>query len=149
MKFDDLINEEGGTLKLKSGQLVFNVTKQRQRDLKNIGREILNIEIEKNNLEREYKKDPIGNRSLSSKIKLLEKRIEKLRKDKIKVASGKKSEYTVGGNYTDKKDMKVDNFNLENGDPNNVTNWKNRIERETEISDKLNKQDTKTKYRPR
>ena len=149
MKFDDLINEEGGTLKLKSGQLVFNVTKQRQRDLKNIGREILNIEIEKNNLEREYKKDPIGNRNLSSKIKLLEKRIEKLRKDKIKVASGKKSEYTVGGNYTDKKDMKVDNFNLENGDPNNVTNWKNRIERETEISDKLNKQDTKTKYRPR
>lgn len=137
MKFDDIINEEGGTIKLSSGKLMFNVTKQRNKDLKAISKEIseLEKEITKNS-------DPKIN-------ELLKNRIEKLRKDKIRIAAGKKSEYVTGGNFIDKNDKKVDNINFDDGNPNDLKNWKKRMDVEKELSDRLNKQNSKIKYRPR
>lgn len=137
MKFNDIINEEGGTIKLSSGKLMFNVTKQRNKDLKAISKEIseLEKEITKNS-------DPKIN-------ELLKNRIEKLRKDKIRIAAGKKSEYVTGGNFIDKNDKKVDNINFDDGNPNDLKNWKKRMDIEKELSDRLNKQNSKIKYRPR
>lgn len=137
MKFDDIINEEGGTIKLSSGKLMFNVTKQRNKDLKAISKEISELEKEiiKNS-------DPKIN-------ELLKNRIEKLRKDKIRIAAGKKSEYVTGGNFIDKNDKKVDNINFDDGNPNDLKNWKKRMDIEKELSDRLNKQNSKIKYRPR
>jgi hypothetical protein len=137
MKFDDIINEEGGTIKLSSGKLMFNVTKQRNKDLKAISKEISELEKEiiKNS-------DPKIN-------ELLKNRIEKLRKDKIRIAAGKKSEYVTGGNFIDKNDKKVDNINFDDGNPNDLKNWKKRMDVEKELSDRLNKQNSKIKYRPR
>lgn len=112
MKFDDIINEEGGTIKLSSGKLMFNVTKQRNKDLKAISKEISELEKEiiKNS-------DPKIN-------ELLKNRIEKLRKDKIRIAAGKKSEYVTGGNFIDKNDKKVDNINFDDGNPNDLKTGK-------------------------
>lgn len=137
MKFDDIINEEGGTIKLSSGKLMFNVTKQRNKDLKAISKEISELEKEiiKNS-------DPKIN-------ELLKSRIEKLKKDKIRIAAGKKSEYVTGGNFIDKNDKKVDNINFDDGNPNDLKNWKKRMDIEKELSDRLNKQNSKIKYRPR
>ena len=149
MNFDEIVNEEGGTLKLENGQLVFNVTKQRQKDLRALGLESVRLENEKKKLEAEIEKDPIGKRYLEARVRLLEKRIEKLRKDKINIARGKRSEYTVGGNFVDKNDLRVDNYHVEDGDPNKVENWVSRMKAEKEISNKLNKQNTKRKFRPR
>lgn len=137
MKFGDIIAEEGGTIKLASGQLMFNVTKQRNKDLKTLSKEISKLEKE------------ILNTKEQKKIEILKNRIEKLRKDKIRIAAGKKSEYITGGNFIDKNDKKVDNINFDNGNPNDLKNWKKRMDVEKELSDRLNKQNSKIKYRPR
>jgi hypothetical protein len=137
MKFGDIIAEEGGTIKLASGQLMFNVTKQRNKDLKALSKEISKLEKE------------ILNTKEQKKIEILKNRIEKLRKDKIRIAAGKKSEYITGGNFIDKNDKKVDNINFDNGNPNDLKNWKKRMDVEKELSDRLNKQNSKIKYRPR
>lgn len=137
MKFDDIFNEEGGTIKLSSGQLMFNVTKQRNKDLKAISKEISELEKE------------IAKSEDFKRIELLKNRIEKLRKDKIKIVAGKKSEYVTGGNFINKKDKKVDNIHFDEGSPNDTKNWIKRMNVEKEISDRLNKQKTKTKYKPR
>lgn len=137
MKFDDIFNEEGGTIKLSSGQLMFNVTKQRNKDLKTISKEIAELEKE------------IAKSEEPKRIELLKNRIEKLRKNKIKIVAGKKSEYVIGGNFINKKDKKVDNINFDDGNPNDLKNWKKRMDVEKELSDRLNKQKTKTKYKPR
>lgn len=137
MKFDDIFNEEGGTIKLSSGQLMFNVTKQRNKDLKAISKEIAELEKE------------IAKSEEPKRIELLKNRIEKLRKNKIKIVAGKKSEYVIGGNFINKKDKKVDNINFDDGNPNDLKNWKKRMDVEKELSDRLNKQKTKTKYKPR
>lgn len=137
MKLSDIFNEEGGTIKLSSGQLMFNVTKQRNKDLKAISKEISKLEKE------------ILNSKEQKKIEILKNRIEKLRKDKIRIVAGKKSEYITGGNFIDKNDKKVDNINFDNGNPNDLKNWKKRMDVEKELSDRLNKQNSKIKYRPR
>ena len=137
MKLSDIFNEEGGTIKLSSGQLMFNVTKQRNKDLKAISKEISKLEKE------------ISNSKEQKKIEILKNRIEKLRKDKIRIVAGKKSEYITGGNFIDKNDKKVDNINFDNGNPNDLKNWKKRMDVEKELSDRLNKQNSKIKYRPR
>jgi hypothetical protein len=137
MKFDDIFNEEGGTIKLSSGQLMFNVTKQRNKDLKAISKEISKLEKE------------ILNSKEQKKIEILKNRIEKLRKDKIRIVAGKKSEYITGGNFIDKNDKKVDNIHFDEGNPNDTKNWIKRMDVEKELSDRLNKQNSKIKYRPR
>lgn len=139
MKLNDMLDEEGGTLKLSSGQLLFNATKQRNRDLKSITKEISKLNSEIENIEST---DP-------KRAELLKKRLEKLSKDRIKIAAGKKSEYITGGNFINKKEKKVDNINFDDGNPNDTKNWSNRMKIEKEISDKLNKQNSKTKYKPR
>ena len=137
MKLSDIFNEEGGTIKLSSGQLMFNVTKQRNKDLKAISKEIAELEKE------------IAKSEEPKRIELLKNIIEKLRKNKINIVAGKKSEYVIGGNFINKKDKKVDNINFDDGNPNDLKNWKKRMDVEKELSDRLNKQKTKTKYKPR
>ena len=149
MKFDDLVKEEGGTIKLDSGKLMFNVTKQRTKDLKAISQEITKCELDIDNLNNEINNSHGNNSEKRKRLEMLEMRLKKLRKDKMKIAAGKKSEYITGGNYIDKNDLRVDNIHFDNGNPNDLKNWKERIDTEKELSNRLNNQNTKRKYRPR